>query len=169
MRNIGYKSHGLPLQAYELTRHDHRWQKDLENIQRAAHEQVAKHLDEVYADPVRAVAHNERLSEAWKRIKSVKTPPHEIMRWRVRLYCGHVATTSCHAENDKPPRSTTCPECGKYPSAIVAFEPIGLAGEPPRVQTATPTAPSKPSRAELERRIALLEEENERLQTDQAT
>ncbi|MEE1738024.1 hypothetical protein PUR49_16155 [Streptomyces sp. BE147] len=115
MRNVEYKSHGLPLQAYELTRHDHRWQKDLENIQRAAHEQVAKHLDEVYADPVRAVAHHERLSKVWKRIKSAKTPPHEIMRWRVRLYCGHVATTSCHAENDKPPRSTTCPRVRQKP------------------------------------------------------
>ncbi|MCM2413254.1 hypothetical protein [Streptomyces sp. RKAG290] len=170
MRTVEYKSHGLPLESYKLTRSDHRWQKDLEDIRQVAREQVARHLDEVYADPVRALVHQEGLSKAWKHIKSFKeTPPHEIMQWRVRLYCGRIATTSCHAENDRPPRSMRCPECGKAPSTIVAFEPIGLAGEPPRAHIAKSTAPSKPSRAELERHITVLEEENNRLRADQTT
>lgn len=168
MREVQYMSRGVPLEAYELTRRDHRWQKDMEGIQRAAREQVDKHLAEVYEDPELTTAHHEQLTKVWELIQSYKTPPHRIMRWRVRLYCGHIVTTSCHAENDKPPRSTKCPECGKDPSTTVAFEPIGLAGEPPQSQTATPSAPRKPSRAELERRIAALEEENQRLRAEQA-
>ncbi|MFG2560946.1 hypothetical protein [Streptomyces sp. NPDC048496] len=45
MRSVERKSRGVPLEAYELTRRDHRWQKDLENIHRVAHEQAARHLD----------------------------------------------------------------------------------------------------------------------------
>ncbi|MFJ8073780.1 hypothetical protein ACIQ7Q_07530 [Streptomyces sp. NPDC096176] len=142
--------------------------KDLEGIQQAAHEEVDRHLKEVYADPELTAAHHEQLTKVWKLIQSSKTPPHRIMPWRVRLYCGHIVMTSCHAENDKPPRSTKCPECRKGPSRIVAFEPIGLAGEPPNSQTATPSAPRKSSRAELERRIAALEEKNQRLRDEQA-
>lgn len=170
MRTVEYKSYGLPLESYKLTPSDHRWQKDLEDIRQVAREQVARHRDEVYSDPVRALAHEDGLREAWKLIKSFKkTPPHEIMRWRVRLYCGRIATTSCHSENGRPPRFMTCPECGKSPSTIVAFEPIGLAGEPSFAPPVKPTVPSKPSRAELEQRIALLEEENGRLRTDHTT
>lgn len=173
MRSVEHTSRGVPLEEYELTRRDHRWQKDLENIRRVAHEQVASHLDEVYADPELTAAHHEQLSKVWGLIESAKTPPHKIMRWRVRLYCGHIVTTSRHVENAEPTlhgsSSEQCPECGKDPSAIVAFEPIGLAGEPPQTRPTTPPAQRKPSRVELERRIAQLEEENRRLRTEQST
>ncbi|MGY3843965.1 hypothetical protein ACWV2X_01705 [Streptomyces hydrogenans] len=173
MRSVEYKSRGVPLEDYELTRRDHRWQKDLENIRRVAHAQVSKHLDEVYADPELTAAHQEQLRKVWKFMESAKAAPHDIMRWRVRLYCEHIVTTSRHAENAEPTlhgsSSMKCPECGKDPSAIVAFEPIGLAGEPPRARATTPPAQRKPSRVELERRIAQLEEENRRLRTEKST
>jgi hypothetical protein len=58
--------------------------------------------------------------------------------------------------------SQQCPECGKDPSSIVAYEPIGLVAEPP--VTAEPsTVARRPTRAQLERRIQELEKENERL------
>ncbi|MER8003369.1 hypothetical protein [Streptomyces sp. NPDC095613] len=63
-----------------------------------------------------------------------------------------------------------CPECGQDPSAIVALEPIGLVAEPPSPQTPSSPPPSrKPTRAELERRVAALEAENARLRTSQSS
>lgn len=166
MRDVQYKSRGVPLEAYELTRSDRWRQKTYEGIQRAVDEESDRELKEIYADPELTAAHHEQLMRAWKLILSSNPPPHHIMRWRVRLYCGHIVTTTRHAENDEPPNFTKCSECGKEPSVVVAFEPIGLAAQPPRRQNATKTAPRKPSRAELERRIAALEVENQRLRSE---
>ncbi|GAB2833079.1 hypothetical protein GCM10027073_72080 [Streptomyces chlorus] len=101
-------------------------------------------------------------------MQSFKTQDHEIMRWRVRLYCGHTIETEAHYTYTDPVSagaySKRCPECGEDRQTIVAFEPIGLRAEPPEPTEPTPPPPpKKPTRAELERRVRALEEENERL------
>jgi hypothetical protein len=62
--------------------------------------------------------------------------------------------------------SVACPQCGLDPANIVDGEAIGLSGEPPSVPTtAPPSAPRKPSRAELEARVCELEAEVVRLRS----
>ncbi|MFJ3965173.1 hypothetical protein [Streptomyces sp. NPDC090036] len=168
MREVEYKSHGVPLEDYQLTRRDHQWQKELEGICDLASRRVDEHLAEVRANPEMVERQREHLEEVWKLMLSFKTPEHLIMRWRVRLYCGHIAETSRHCENAEPSRKIRCPECGKNPSTIVAFEPLGLAGEPPTPSKAALPAPTRRTRAELERRVAALEKENQLLRTERS-
>lgn len=52
------------------------------------------------------------------------------MRWRVRLYCGHVQEVMLVRSKNRPPNKERCTECGKEPSVIVAFEPLGPMEEP---------------------------------------
>lgn len=167
---VEYESHGGPLEDYQLTRSDHRRQKQHEVGSRSIERQVEEDNAKCRADPERAERRRVCFENAWKLLQSFKTPDHEIMRWRVRLYCGHIAETRRHSEvttlTRHSPTSMTCPECGKDPAEIVAFEPIGLVGEPPPSPEPVPapvTPPKKPTRAQLERRVAALEEENQRL------
>jgi len=93
------------------------------------------------------------------------------MRWRLRLYCGHVVERTAHYTHKTVQAaftgSTSCPECGLDPATVVDGETIGLQEEPPRPQRApTPviTARSgKPTKAEREARIRELEAELEQL------
>lgn len=106
-----------------------------------------------------------------KLMQSFKKADHEIMQWRVRLYCGHIIETEAHYTYTDPidagGSSKQCPECGGPRQMIVAFEPIGLRGEPPEPTVPTPPPPpKKPTRAELERRVKTLEKENERLRAE---
>lgn len=79
------------------------------------------------------------------------------MRWRVRLYCGHIVETKRHYTYEEPTRagcsSMACPDCGKDPSRVVAYEPLGFADQRP----VPPPAPRRPTRTQLERRIRDLE------------
>jgi hypothetical protein len=58
------------------------------------------------------------------------TPPHEIMRWRVRLFCGHIVETIRHVSFEAPNMAGSsygkCAECQVDHSVMVAWEPIGL-------------------------------------------
>lgn len=174
VREVEYESRGVPLEDYQLTRRDHRWQKDLEAICRAARRQVEQHFAQLREDPEMAARDQEARTRVLQEILSCRTPDHLIMRWRVRLYCGHITETTRHAENAQPTlhgsSKMRCPECGQDPSAIVAFEPIGLVAEPSSPPTPSSPPPSrKPTRAELERRVAALEAENARLRTSRSS
>ncbi|GGL25398.1 hypothetical protein GCM10012283_04560 [Phycicoccus endophyticus] len=52
------------------------------------------------------------------------------MRWRVRLYCGHVVETTASAERlnyiEGPSDAMACPDCGLDPAAVVATKPLGV-------------------------------------------
>ena len=96
------------------------------------------------------------------------------MRWRLRLYCGHVVEKRSHFRNTTLHSafmaSTSCDQCGLYPATIVDGEAIGLVEEAPdaaegaRVApTRRSTGPRKPTRAELETKVRELEAEVERL------
>ncbi len=95
------------------------------------------------------------------------TPPHQLMRWRLRLYCGHVVERTAHAENRTVQGafmgSAECPECGLDPSTIVAAKVLSRAAEPPQ----SPRPPDR--RAVVERNLARTREEVERLKAELKT
>ncbi len=168
MRQVEYRSIGVPLEEYELTRGDHRRQKQSEESKEWARRQVEEDNAKCRADPERAERRRQAFENVAKLIQSFKKADHEIMRWRVRLYCGHIIETEAHYTYTDPlssgPYGRRCSGCGEDGQTIVAFEPIGLRGEPPESTEPLPPPPKKkPTRAELERRVKTLEEENERL------
>ncbi|WP_223735566.1 hypothetical protein [Streptomyces purpurogeneiscleroticus] len=168
MREVEYRSSGVPLEEYELTRRDHRRQKQSEESSVSIRRQVEEDNARCRADPAMAERRRQAFENVAKLTQSFKKADHEIMRWRVRLYCGHIIETEAHYTYTDPidagGSSKQCPECGGAWQTIVAFEPIGLRGEPPEPTVPTPPPPpKKPTRAELERRVKTLEKENERL------
>lgn len=57
------------------------------------------------------------------------------MRWRLRLYCGHVVEKTSHYTHKTLHSAftgeTRCPECELDPATVVDGEAIGLTEEPP--------------------------------------
>ncbi|GAA4012780.1 hypothetical protein GCM10022384_66760 [Streptomyces marokkonensis] len=159
------------MEEYALTRRDHSRQKQSEESCERVRRQVDEDVAKCRADPARAERRRQAFENVAKLMQSFKKQDHEIMRWRVRLYCGHIIETEAHYTYTDPidagGYSKRCPECGKDGLTIVAFEPIGLRGEPPEPTEPTPPPPpKKPTRAELERRVKALEEENEHLRAE---
>lgn len=153
VNEVNYGSKGVPLDDYELTREDHRQQKQFAGTREAVERMFKDNPPPPLSDHQKA-----RLRELLR-----PQPDYEIMRWRVRLYCGHVNETSRHRENDKPTNhgsvSMCCPQCGMDPAAIVAYEPIGLRGESPQ-----PVMWAKqPSKVTLQSRLKKLEAEADEL------
>jgi hypothetical protein len=172
MSEVEYRSSGAPLDSYELTRKDHRRQKQSEEISERVRQQVDEDNAECRADPARAERRRQAFEDAARLMQSFKKQDHEIMRWRVRLYCGHIIETEAHYTYSDPvsagAHSNRCPECSRDGLTIVAFEPLGLRAEPPAPAIPPPPVPpKKPTRAELERRVKALEEENERLRSQE--
>lgn len=137
---------------------------------RSVRRQVEEDNAKCRADPARAERRRQAFENVAELMQSFKKADHEIMRWRVRLYCGHIIETEAHYTYTDPLSAGSygrrCSECGEDRQTIVAFEPIGLRGEPPEPTESTPPPPpKKPTRADLERRVKTLEKENERLRT----
>jgi len=114
--------------------------------------------------------------EELARILGRATPPHELMRWRLRLYCGHVVEQRSHFRNRTVHSafmgSTSCDQCGLDPATIVDAEAIGLVEEPPeaaqrmsKTPPRRPAGPRRSTRAELEIKVRELEAELERLRS----
>ena len=155
--NDNYERLGTPLEDYQLTRRDRQWQRTLQEIREHARREAAK------APPLPAEA-----LEKVAMLLSQPTPDWQILRWRVRLFCGHIVEARRHYEMKRPTdhgcSSERCPECGMDPAAIVAYEPLGLATEPVAAPaTPWPRARSSWSRAELQAENARLREELRRL------
>lgn len=159
--NVEYRSHGAPLEAYELTRRDAQDQKIAEGIRVDVERRAAEWTAEEAADPELREARFSSIRRAWDIINTSPTPDYQLMRWRVRLYCGHIVETRRHRDVDQPrahgSSSMRCPECGMDPARIVAYEPLGSLGKPPTVATAL--QPKRPTRKALEERVAQLEAE----------
>lgn len=160
-----YRSHGVPLESYELTRRDHQDQRTWEQISKHVDRLMVEERAKEETDPNLRRAREEKRREAWELLRRT-VPDHQIMRWRVRLYCGHIAENSRNVDNASPrdhgSSSMTCPTCGKEPSGIVAWEPIGLKSPSPAATSTparSPTTRRRPSRAELERQVRDLQEE----------
>lgn len=110
--------------------------------------------------------------ESIVRLLGRPTPPHELMRWRLRLYCGHVVERTAHYTHKTLHAAfmsaRACPECGLDPATIVDGEAIGLKGEWPNAPGPAPSVAraqrsGKSTKAELEARVRELEEEVLRL------
>lgn len=169
MHEVEYRSSGVPLEEYELTREDHRRQKQSEEISASIRLQVDEDIAKCQADPARAKRRRQAFENVAKLIQSFKQADHEIMRWRVRLYCGHIMEIEAHYTYADPLSAGSygrrCSEREGDRQATVAFEPIGLRGAPPKATGSLPSPPpaKKPTRADLEQRVKSLEKENERL------
>jgi hypothetical protein len=162
-----HRSHGVPLETYELTKRDHRDQRASEEIRDAVAKLPAERRSEEAADPSLREQREAIVRQVWDKFLSIKTPDHALMRWRVRLYCGHIAETRRHVELEEPrmhgSRTMRCPECDMDPALIVAYEPLGTVTEPPGARPGPPPQLPRLSRAQLERRVAELEAEVARL------
>ncbi|MFD3596362.1 hypothetical protein ACFWU5_26880 [Nocardia sp. NPDC058640] len=159
-----YLSHGTPLESYELTKKDHRWQKDVEQIRKHVKAQAEQWKAEESADPELKQDRQDNVVRVLKmRASWPKTPDHELMRWRIRLYCGHIHETSRHSTIESPvlhgSSSTECTECGRNPAEIVAYEPVGLKSGQPVPQPGPLATPPKPTRKQLESQLAELKAE----------
>lgn len=158
--NEMYERLGTPLEDYELTRRDRQWQRSLQEIREHARREAAT------MPPL-----PDEILEKVATLLSQPTPDSQIMRWRVRLFCGHIVEARRHFEMKRPTdhgcSSQLCPECGMDPAAIVAYEPLGPAAEPvaaPAVQR--PRVRSSLSKAELQAENARLRDELRRLRAE---
>jgi hypothetical protein len=56
------------------------------------------------------------------------------MRWRLRLFCGHVVERTAHISYRTAAQAFTgshaCPECRLDPATILAAKPIGPVAQP---------------------------------------
>jgi hypothetical protein len=64
----------------------------------------------------------------------------ELVRWKLRLFCGHVVERTAHNSYACADRAfqgvPDCPECGLSPATIIAARPIGPPESPsPRTRT----------------------------------
>lgn len=161
-RTIDYRSHGVPLHDYELTKRDHQDQRQAKELRQHVQERAAVWRAEELADPKLGAARNENIRRAWHLITASPTPGYQIMRWRVRLYCGHIVETHRNNEVDQPrahgAASMRCPECQLDPACIVAYEPLGMLAKPPNLPTVV-RQPDRPTRKALEIRVAALQAE----------
>ncbi|UGT54000.1 hypothetical protein [Nocardia asteroides] len=164
------RSHGIPLESYELTKEDHRRQREAEMIRRHVNAEAERWTIEEAADPELKRARQDNVVRVLKMMASwPQTPDHDLMRWRVRLYCGHVSETIRHRTFERPTlhgsSSEGCTDCGLNPATIVAYEPIGLKAEPSASPPEPVATPPRPTRKQLERRVTELEAELTALKT----
>jgi hypothetical protein len=107
--------------------------------------------------------------EGLRGILGRPTAPHELMRWRLRLFCGHVVERQAHLTHRTLHAafsgSVACPICGLDPAIIVDGAPVGPVGEPPESPAVPRPRRSKASRAELEMKVQVLEAEVGRLRS----
>lgn len=154
MRPVEHRREGDPQAPYEPTKADHRRQEEAERV----HEYVKR----VVADAPPMTPG--QIDKVRRTLFSYRTPDHELMRWRLRLYCGHIIEATAHHTSQQPGGPRSCPECGLEPASVVAFESIGLVAEPPGPeQPSPPPTPRSPRRSAEQRRIIELEEEVTRL------
>lgn len=118
-----YEELSDPGDAWEPSNKEVRRQRDYERIHHHA-QRVAAEAPPLSEATIARVA----------ALLSHRTRPSELMRWRLRLFCGHVTERSAHRTH-KTVRAAfmagmRCDECGLDPATIVAAKPIGLVEEP---------------------------------------
>lgn len=157
-----YEHRGDPDAGVSLTAADHRRQRDYEVLVEAVERSLKEHPAPPPSEEMRA-----RLQAI---LASTVGREHELMRWRMRLYCGHLVERTAHGSHLTLHAAfmnhTTCPTC-RSELTIVAAKPLGYTAEspapaPPPVRKAQ-VRPKRPTRTELDQRIAELERENAQL------
>lgn len=169
MAGVSHESHGTPLDDYQLTKEDHRNQRGAETARDHVAKLIAQWYAEEAADPVLKARRDENRRSALQMIADFQPEDHDLMRWRVRLHCGHITETRRHITITEPrmhgSSSERCTECGLDPSHIVAYEPLGTVRERPTVVARSTPAARRPTRAQLELQVTELEAEITRLRT----
>lgn len=115
-----YVQTGDPDTATPLTKEDREDQRIAESAQAAA-AKTLKRLPPVQPSAEQIVG--------LRAIFSNPPPPSQLMRWRLRLYCGHVTERTCHVDRLDARSaflSEACEECGLDPAVVVAAKPLGL-------------------------------------------
>ncbi len=111
--------------------------------------------------------------EGLRHILGKPTAPHELMRWRLRLFCGHVVERKAHFTHKSVHAafsgSVACLACGLDLAAIIDGAAVGLAGEPPVLGVARSSKRPKATRSELETTIRKLEAELEHLRSERGS
>jgi hypothetical protein len=79
MREVEYRSSGVPLEEYELTRGDHRRQKQSDEISERVQRQVDEDNAKCRADPARAERRRQAFENVSKLMQSFKKQDHEII------------------------------------------------------------------------------------------
>jgi len=137
--NEKYERLGTPLEDYELTRRDRQCQRTLQEIREHARREAAK------APPLPAEA-----LEKVAMLLSQPTPDWQILRWRVRLFCGHIVEACRHYEMKRPTdhgcSSERCPECGMDPAATSRTSPSALPRSQSPRRRRHGLAPDRPGR-----------------------
>lgn len=132
---------------------------------------LTKHCGRCCPPPPLSPEQRETISKAF----STRTPPQQLMKWRLRLFCGHVVERTAHYKHKTLHNAfmsgDSCPECGLDPAVIVDGEAVGLLEQPAGAQRHEPstgeaTRARKPTKADLEARVRELEGEVARLQED---
>ncbi|WP_319446903.1 MULTISPECIES: hypothetical protein [unclassified Mycobacterium] len=125
---------------------------------------LTMHCGKCCPPPPMSPAQRERI----RALMSHPTAPHDLMIWRLRLYCGHTLDRTAHRSHTTVQSAftgaTRCLECGCDPATVVDARAIGLAAQPS--QPAPSPVARKPTRAQLLRRIGELEAEVARLRSD---
>lgn len=141
------------------------WQASKRNVRRQRQaEEIRQHAQAMGAS---APPLSQETLRRVVAIMSRPTPKHELMEWRLRLFCGHVVKRAAHASHTTVhgafTGSTRCPECGLDPATIIAAEAIGLVEERPQKPKATNTAAEQ---GRIEKVIARHERELARPRAD---
>lgn len=169
---------GDPDAPHELTKKDERKQEAVDRSYALIRSPEMKADFERQSAAARAAGHDGLAIERPETLELIanifseaaqarQARPWEHMRWRVRLFCGHVHETTRPASELEPFNSCTsgvCPECAME-AAVVACAPLGPLGERP-----APEAEAEASAAKQKaKRIAVLEAELAQLRRDDST
>lgn len=97
-----------------------------------------------------------------------ETPPQQLMRWRLGLYCSHVVERTAHVAHRTIHAAfmgdVACPECGLDPASIVAARALGPIASLP--EPAAPKPLISQNRVSLERKLARAKAEVSRLEAE---
>lgn len=134
----GYEGFGDPDQPIEHT-------PDVDRRQQQCMRMWARAEEESRKRPPRPLP--DKTVELIRSILANPTPDHELMRWRLRLYCGHVIESTANVDNKtygKPGiGGRHCTECGSDHQTVVASKPLGtVAQREKRSATSKPRTPS---------------------------
>jgi hypothetical protein len=92
-------------------------------------------------------------------------PRPPLMRWRLRLFCGHVIETTAHTDHKRcPDLHRPCPECSRDPVVVIAARPVGL--DAPASSAESEVSPRRRARSSIKRDLAQARREVRRLEAE---
>ena len=151
---LEYEGFGDPDQP---TEYDSRIERNQQQC-RELHEQIEREFRENPPGPLP----REAIAKL-RQLFSVPTPDHELMTWRLRLYCGHVIEATANIDNKRfgSPGigGHRCSECGLENQTTVASNALGTVADLAEKSKGKRTKPAKAVPRSDEQRIAELEAE----------